>query len=215
VEVEARIVHAQRDIERAQYETLERLAIAAEARDYDTAEHTYRVGHLAAAIASEMGLSQEMAERIRFAARLHDIGKLGVPDHIMLKPGPLTDAEFEIVKTHTTVGARILADGRSELMRMAEAVAQSHHECWTGGGYPLGISGEQIPLAGRITTVADVFDALTHARPYKTAWPTERAIDEIRFQSGKKFQPEVVSAFLRVVTKQPDFLQNLARLKVA
>lgn len=215
VELEARIVHAQRDMEQAQYETLERLAIAAEARDHDTAEHTYRVGHMAAAIAAEMNLPQDMVERIRFAARLHDIGKIGIPDHIMLKAGPLSDSEFEVVKTHTTIGARILADGRSDLMRMAEAVAQSHHECWGGGGYPQGLVGEAIPLAGRITTVADVFDALTHSRPYKTAWETQRAIDEIRFLSGKKFQPEVVDAFLRVVTKHPDFLTSLALLRVA
>jgi putative nucleotidyltransferase with HDIG domain len=215
VELEARMVSAQKEMEQAQYETMERLAIAAEARDQETAEHTYRVGHMAAAIAAELGLPAERVEHIRFAARLHDIGKIGIPDHIMLKPGPLSDSEFEIVKTHTLVGARILADGRTELMRVAESVAASHHESWSGGGYPYGLVGEAIPLAGRITAVADVFDALTHARPYKDPWDVVRALDEIRFLSGKKFQPDVVSAFLRVVQRQPDFIDRLMRLRLA
>jgi HD-GYP domain-containing protein (c-di-GMP phosphodiesterase class II) len=215
VELEARIVTASKDIEQAQYETLERLAIAAEARDAETAEHTYRVGHVSAAIAAQMGLPSDLVEQIRFAARLHDIGKIGIPDHIMLKPGALSDTEYEIIKTHTIVGARILSGGRTDIMRMAESVAASHHEAWSGGGYPYGLIGEQIPLAGRITTVADVFDALTHARPYKAAWQIPKALDEIRFLSGKKFQPEVVEAFLRVVSRQSDFIEQVMALRVA
>ncbi len=128
-------------------------------------------------------------------APLHDIGKIGIPDAILLKPGKLTAEEFDVMKTHTTIGAEILRDGSNTIVKMAETVALTHHEKWDGSGYPLGLKGELIPLCSRIVAIADVFDALTHERPYKEAWPVEKAVDEIRRLSGTHFDPMVVSAF--------------------
>ena len=139
------------------------------------------------------------AELIGQAALLHDVGKIGIPDRLLLKPGRLTPDEFEEMKAHTTIGARIVSGSRSRLVRLVEEVAQSHHARWDGSGYPGELAGPEIPLAGRIVAVADVYDALTHERPYKPAWPHERAIEEIRAQSGRQFDPEVVQAFLGAV----------------
>jgi putative two-component system response regulator len=138
---------------------------------------------------------------IRRAAPLHDVGKIGIPDAILLKLGKLTAAEFELVKTHTSIGARILSGSRFALLRLAEEIAFNHHERWDGSGYA-GLAGNQIPLAGRIVGVADVFDALTQKRPYKPAWPVEEAIAEIERQRGLQFDPSIVEAFLRVVQQQ-------------
>jgi putative two-component system response regulator len=187
-----------RALEEAQVEILERLALAAEYRDDDTGQHTQRVGHLAALLARELGLSRAQVELIRRAAPLHDVGKIGVPDHILLKPGKLTPEEYAQMKLHTTIGAEILSGGRSELIRTAQQIALTHHERWDGSGYPARLAGDAIPLAGRIVSVADVFDALTHARPYKLAWPVEQAVAEIRRQSGSQFDPVIAAGFLRV-----------------
>ena len=138
---------------------------------------------------------------IRRAAPLHDVGKIGIPDSILLKLGPLTAAEFELVKTHTTIGAKILSGSRFALLRLAEEIAFSHHERWDGTGYA-GLAGHQVPLAGRIVAVADVFDALTQKRPYKAAWPLEDAVAEIDRQRGRQFDPDVVEAFLRIIAQQ-------------
>ena len=134
-------------------------------------------------------------ELIRRAAPLHDIGKIGISDLILLKPGKLTDREFELVKTHTTIGAEILAGSQSPLLRLAQEIALTHHERWDGRGYPRGLAGDSTPLAGRIAAVADVFDALTHERPYKEAWPLETAVREILIQADRQFDPDVVEAF--------------------
>ena len=138
---------------------------------------------------------------IRRAAPLHDVGKIGIPDSILLKLGKLTAAEFELVKTHTAIGARILSGSRFALLRLAEEIAFSHHERWDGSGYA-GLAGDPIPLAGRIVAVADVFDALTQKRPYKPAWPVDEAIAEIERQRGRQFDPSIVDAFLRVIEQQ-------------
>ena len=184
-------------LEDAYLETFERLALAAEYRDDATGQHTLRVGRMARLMGRELGLSGPEAEVLGRAAALHDIGKIGIPDHILLAPRGLTDEEFEVVKTHTWVGAKILSGSRSPLLQTAERVAWSHHERWDGTGYA-GFAGEDIPLVGRITAVADVFDALTNERPYKDPWPVERAIGEVRRQSGSHFDPQVVEAFLSV-----------------
>ena len=189
------------ELEQTQLEVLERLAILAEFRDTETGEHTVRVGDTCAALAREMELDGEWTDRLRLAARLHDIGKVAIPDSILLKPGPLDDAEFEVMKTHTTVGARILSGSSSPLLRLAEEVALNHHERWDGAGYPNGLVGEDIPMSGRLCAVADVFDALTHDRPYKKAWTTADAVDFIRSESGTRFDPRVVDAFVRVVAR--------------
>src|SRR6266498_4302888 len=185
-------------LEETQVEILERLALAAEYRDDETGEHIKRVGRIAAGIAQVLDWSEEQVELIRRAAPLHDVGKIAISDTILLKPGKLTPEEFERMKMHTTLGAKMLSGGRFPLLQLAEQVALTHHESWDGTGY-IGLQGEAIPVAGRIVTVADVFDALTSVRPYKNAWSTSDAIEEIKRQSGKQFDPGVVEAFLKVI----------------
>lgn len=184
------------ELEGARFEMLQRLALAAEYRDDDTYEHTERVGRTAAKIASQLGLGPDQIKVLRKAAPLHDVGKLAIPDSIMLKPGRLSEQEYEIMQTHAELGARLLSGSNSPVLQMGEVIALNHHERWDGAGYPAGLAGENIPLAGRVVAVADVFDALTHARPYKSAWPLERAIAEIQRGAGSQFDPHVVNAFL-------------------
>lgn len=183
-------------------EMLARLAAAAEFRDDDTGQHTRRVGDLSVLIAERLGVPDQQVELIQLAAPLHDIGKIAIPDAVLSKPGKLTEAEFEQMKTHTTVGAQMLAESAFALLEMAEVIALTHHEKWDGSGYPAGLAGETIPIAGRIVAVADVFDALTHARPYKPAWSPDRAIEEIASQAGRHFDPGVLEAFLSL-TREP------------
>jgi cyclic di-GMP phosphodiesterase len=185
-------------LEEAQLETLDRLARAAEYRDDNTGKHTQRVGVTAALVAERLGLSEARVELMRRAAPLHDVGKIGIVDQVLLKPGRLTVEEFEVVKTHAVIGAKILSGSRFEVLRYAEELARSHHERWDGRGYPDGLVSDDIPLSGRIVSIVDVFDALTHDRPYKRAWNPEDALQEIRSQSGKQFDPDVVAAFLDV-----------------
>ena len=186
------------ELEAAKLEILERLARAADFRDESSYGHTTRVGELAARIAAQMGLSAAEIDQIRIAARLHDIGKIGVSDSILMKPGRLAPAEFLAQEKHTVIGANILSGSRFPVLRLAEEIALTHHECWDGTGYPRGLREEEIPLCGRIVAVADVFDALTHTRVYKSAWRLADAVDEIRHQRGRKFDPAVVDAFLAI-----------------
>jgi putative two-component system response regulator len=186
------------DLEIARRETLERLALAAEYRDEDTADHTRRVGRTAALLARGLDLAPETVEHLRYAAPLHDVGKIGLPEQVWLKPGALSDREREVLQQHTVIGARILGGSRSPVLRLAEQIAETHHERWDGDGYPHGLAGDAIPLAGRITAVADVFDVLAHPRPHKRAWPLEQAVEEIRSQAGRQFDPQVVRAFDRL-----------------
>jgi putative two-component system response regulator len=187
------------ELEQARNEVIERLAVAAEYRDDATGEHIQRVGKMATAVASALGLPESDVELISRTAPLHDVGKIGVPDGILLKPGRLTAEEFERVKVHTSIGAQILAGEQFPLLRMAQRIALTHHERWDGTGYPKGLAGEAIPLEGRIVAVSDVFDALLHERPYKRAWPFEEAVAEIEAQRGRQFDPDVVDGFLTVV----------------
>lgn len=196
--LEAKVRERTRELVEAQIEIIERLAVAAEFRDDNTGQHTQRVGQMSALVAKQLALPDAQVSLIRRAAELHDVGKIGVPDTILMKMGKLTPEEFEIVKTHTVIGARILSGGRFPLLRLAEEIAFSHHERWDGGGYA-SMRGVDVPLAGRIVTVADVFDALTQQRPYKPAWPVADAIAEIDRQRGRQFDPDVVDAFMRVV----------------
>ncbi|NJK45774.1 MAG: tetratricopeptide repeat protein, partial [Pleurocapsa sp. SU_196_0] len=187
------------DLEETRLEVVMRLAVAAEYRDDNTGKHTQRVGLLSALIAQQLGMPPEEVDLLRLAARLHDVGKIGISDLILLKEGKLTSEEFQRIKDHTTIGAQILSGGKTPLLQMAEVVARTHHERWEGGGYPLGLSGEDIALVGRIVTVADVYDALMAHRPYKQPWTEEAARAEIIKQSGRQFDPRVVEAFLVVV----------------
>ena len=193
--LERRVAERTHELEQARLEILKRLALAAEYRDDATYEHTERVARTAAALAERLGEPGKNVELMRLAAPLHDIGKLGVSDAILLKRGKLSDPEIEAMRTHTTVGAAILAGSTSDVLQLAEQIALSHHEWWDGSGYPKGLSEDQIPRCGRIVALADVFDALTHARPYKEAWPVERAVEEVRRLRERQFDPDVVDAF--------------------
>jgi putative two-component system response regulator len=186
-----------RELDDARAETLRQLAIAAEYRDDETYQHTERVGHVASRLALGLGLPAGQVTLLRHAAPLHDVGKLAIPDCILLKPGRLTPEEFEVMKTHAAIGQRLLSGSSSPVLQMAAVIAGGHHERWDGSGYPAGLAGEGIPLVGRIVAVADVYDALTHDRPYKSLWPTEQAIGEIRRAAGSQFDPGVVDAFLQ------------------
>src|SRR3954463_86619 len=199
--LEARVQERTQELEAAQIEIIERLARAAEFRDDNTGQHTERVGQMAALLAGQIGLSDTQVSLIRRAAPLHDVGKIGIPDSVLLKLGKLTAEEFELVKTHTSIGARILSGSRFTILRLAEEIAFNHHERWDGHGYN-GISGSEIPLGGRIVAIADVFDALTQQRPYKPAWPVSDAIAEIDRQRGRQFDPALVDAFLRVIEQR-------------
>ena len=201
--LEQKVYERTAELEETQIEILERLALAAEYRDDDTGEHTKRVGQMSARIARALGLPEAEAELIRRAAPLHDVGKIAIPDSILLKPGKLTPEEFEKMKDHIRLGAKMLSGGQFPLLQRAEEIALTHHERWDGTGY-LGLQAEAIPIAGRIVTVADVFDALISARPYKGAWPPVEAIQEVQRQSGHQFDPRVVEAFLQVVYASPE-----------
>jgi PAS domain S-box-containing protein len=179
----------------ARWETLRCLALAAEYRDDQTFEHTQRVGRTAGLLAERLGLDQERCLLVRHAAPLHDVGKVGIPDSILLKPGRLSPSEWETVRGHAAAGARILSGSSSQLLQLAEEIAASHHEWWDGNGYPFGLAGEEIPLSGRIVAVADVFDALTHDRPYKQAWSVADSVHELHRLIGVQFDPTVVAAF--------------------
>jgi HD-GYP domain-containing protein (c-di-GMP phosphodiesterase class II) len=197
--LEQKVKERTQELEEARVEVVMRLALAAEYRDDSTGKHTFRVGHMSALIARELGWADDQIELIRLAARLHDVGKIGISDLIMLKPSKLSPDEFERIKTHTIIGAQMLSGGRSPLLLMAEEIAHSHHERWDGSGYPFGTSGEAIPFSGRIVAVADVFDALISERPYKSAWIAEDAYTEIIRQANAQFDPRVVQAFQKVL----------------
>ncbi len=201
-ELEGLVAGRTTELEQFQLEALERLAILGEFRDTDTGEHTVRVGDMCAEIAHLLGQDPVWSERLRLAARLHDIGKVAIPDSILLKPGPLTPAEFEVMKTHTTLGARILSGSNSPLVRLAEEVALNHHERWDGTGYPNAIGGTEVPMSGRICAVADVFDALTSERVYKKAWSVPDAVRYIARAAGTQFDPQVVEAFVRIAEER-------------
>ena len=193
--IAAQAVSRRRELEAAQVDGLRRLALAAEYRDDNTHEHTERVGHMAAQLARGVGLGDRMVWLVREAAPLHDLGKIAIPDSILLKPGKLSDGEYEVVKTHALLGARVLAGAESELLEVADKIVRHHHERWDGGGYPDGLAGDEIPAVARITAVADVFDVLVHERPYKDSWTVEAAAEEIRKGAGTQFDPAVVEAF--------------------
>jgi len=187
---------ANQELQESYLDTIHRLALAAEYKDEDTGDHIVRMSRYCAFIAKKHGLSPMEVHRILYASPMHDIGKIGVPDNILVKPGKLTDEEFETMKTHTTIGAKILAHSKSEILKVAEQIALYHHEKWNGTGYPHGLSGDTIPLTARIVALADAFDALTSKRPYKDPYPFEVACDIIKKERGQHFDPAVVDVFL-------------------
>ncbi|MGA3239834.1 MAG: HD domain-containing phosphohydrolase [Bryobacteraceae bacterium] len=182
-------------LDQAQIEVIDCLEKMAGYRDDETAQHAQRVGLLAASIGRAMGFSEERVQLIRAAATLHDIGKIAIPDRILLKPGKLTQEEFDRIRKHTAIGAEILTMSHFSILKLAQEIAFYHHERWDGCGYN-STKGEDIPVAARIVTLADTFDVLTHDRPYRRAWPANRAVAEIHRERGRQFDPRVVDAFL-------------------
>ncbi len=229
--LEREVAKRTRELEHTRQEVVHCLARAAECRDNETGQHVIRVGRYAGLVAREMGLDEPLCELIELAAPLHDVGKIGVPDGVLLKPGKLTPEEFDIMQTHTTIGKGvftnlteaeaclyhdhpqvghdIIGEAKFDLLRMAGRIALTHHEKWDGTGYPLGLAGEDIPLEGRITAVADVFDALSSKRPYKPAFPREKCFGIMRDGRGTHFDPRVLDAFFScaddIIQVQIDF----------
>ena len=204
-----------KDLQEAYLDTIHRLVLAAEYRDEDTGEHIIRISHYSALIAKKLGLPSNEVKNILYAAPMHDVGKIGIPDSILMKPGKLTDEEFHFMKTHTTIGAKILEDSRAEILQLAKKIAISHHEKWNGKGYPRGLSGIDIPIVGRIVGLADVFDALTSRRPYKEPYPVDLVCDIIKKEGGHHFEPELsdlllenIDEFLNI-KEEVDFSQNV------
>lgn len=183
------------ELRRTRLQVIQRLGRASEYKDNETGTHILRMSHFSKVIGLAYGLSEKAADDLLHASPMHDIGKIGIPDRIMLKPGKLTVEEFAIMKKHPEIGAHILGDSDSDLIELAKIVSLTHHEKWDGSGYPKGLKGEDIPLQGRIVALADVFDALTSKRPYKEAWPVETAVEHIEQQSGIHFDPVLVSIF--------------------
>jgi putative two-component system response regulator len=195
-ELESRVAERTEELEAAQVEILERLAGAAEFRDDETGQHTHRVGRSSGRLAEAIGLGEHEVALVRRAAPLHDVGKIGIPDAVLLKPASLTQEEMAVMRTHTTIGAAMLSGGKSEMMRAAEQIALSHHERWDGSGYPHGLLGASIPLRARIVAIADVFDALTSVRPYRGAWAVEAVLEQLSRFRGSLYDPQLVDAFL-------------------
>jgi len=186
---------AQRQTQEAHLDTIRRLVLAAEHKDRATAAHIERIGHLCELLATRLELPSRDVELIRLGSQMHDVGKLGIPDHILLKRGALDETEWQIMKQHAAMGARILQHSPSAILQIGEVIALSHHERWDGGGYPNGLCGEAIPLEGRICAVADVFDALTTDRPYRRALPVDAAYGMMRAEQGRHFDPHIVQLF--------------------
>lgn len=209
MELEQQVSLRTKELSDSRLEIIHQLGRAAEYRDNDTGMHVIRMANFARKIAEYMGADNTWIETLYWAAPLHDVGKIGIPDGILLKPGKLNNEEWEIMKTHSEIGAQIIGANHghdNQLFSMAHAIALNHHEYWDGSGYPSGISGDQIPLAARIVACADVFDALTSERPYKKPWPIDEAIQHINNLSGKQFDPEIVEIFNAVVGEFPSII---------
>jgi putative two-component system response regulator len=200
--------NALNELHMAHNETIQRLARAADYRDNETGMHILRMGHYSRILGKALGMSDEESVALQNASVVHDIGKIGIPDHILLKPGRLDKEEFDIMKTHSAIGAELLSGIDSDLCRLAEIIALTHHEKWNGKGYPKGLSGTDIPVEGRIAAVADVFDALTSERPYKSAWSVEDAINLLIEEKGQHFDAEIVDLFLENI---PEILKIKSR----
>lgn len=196
ITLEKKVRERTRELEEAQIEILERLELAAEYRDKKTGNHIRRISEFCRILGKAAGLSPQEYNTLALASTMHDVGKIGISDMILLKPGTLTDEEREIMKTHTNIGAKLLAGSGHLLLREAEIIALTHHENWDGTGYPSGLEGEKIPLFGRIVRICDVFDALISDRPYKEPWPVTKALEQIRSGINTLFDPELAKLFV-------------------
>jgi putative two-component system response regulator len=202
--LEDRVLERTRELDETRTEIIRRLGRAAEYRDNETGLHIIRMSKFSHLLALQAGLGESFAERVLQAAPMHDIGKIGIPDSILLKPGKLDADEWARMQQHAVIGAELLGGHSSELMQMASRIAMTHHEKYDGSGYPQGLAGEEIPIEGRIVAIADVFDALTSERPYKKAWPVEEAFAEIEANRGRHFDPQLTDLFLGL---RPQVLQ--------
>ncbi|MEZ9199699.1 HD domain-containing phosphohydrolase [Shewanella sp. 10N.286.54.B9] len=191
-----------------QLKVIQKLGRAAEYKDNETGMHVIRMSHYTHILAKAAGMCEADADMLMAASPMHDIGKIGISDAILRKPGKLTDDEFEEMKKHAEIGAEIIGDNESDLLKMAKIVAISHHEKWNGTGYPYGLKGEDIPRIGRIVAIADVFDALTCERPYKRAWSVEEAISHLQQQAGEHFDPQLVPLFLEHMDEITEIMQS-------
>lgn len=206
--LEEKVKERTKALREAQFDVMRRLALAAEFRDNKTGTHIERMGNYCAKFAQALGLNNEECENILHASPLHDVGKIGIPDRILLKPGTFTPEEFEIMKTHTTIGAQLLSGSNSPVMKLAEIIALTHQEKWDGNGYPRGLKADEIPLPGQICSVCDVFDALTTARPYKKAWSTDAAVAEMQRSRGTHFQPRLIDRFVEILPEIEKIKKN-------
>ncbi|HEX6164415.1 MAG TPA: HD domain-containing phosphohydrolase [Vicinamibacterales bacterium] len=197
-----------KELESTRIEMIERLALAAEYRDEETSDHNQRVGLLSSRLAEAIGWTSEDAGLLRRAAALHDIGKIGIPDALLRKPGALTEGEVRVMRTHTSIGARILGGSQVPLLQLAETVAMSHHERWDGTGYPRALQGNAIPVAGRIVAVADAFDAITSSRPYRPARPASVALEVLREQYDRDFEGRLIDALERIVLSDRSYEED-------
>jgi putative two-component system response regulator len=197
--LENAVIKRTQELVDSRLEIIQRLGVAAEYKDNETGNHVLRMSKFSQLLAKAAGLSDELADIILHTAPMHDIGKIGIPDRVLLKPGKLDSEEWEIMQSHVTIGGEILSGSDSELMVTARNIALSHHEKWDGSGYPNGTSGEDIPIEGRICAICDVFDALTSERPYKEAWPIEKAMNLIREESGRHFDPTLTILFENIL----------------
>lgn len=195
-ELSEKIEHRTKELSQTSIEALARLIRAAEFRDNETGGHIKRIGLLAKTLAEKLNLNESIDQALRYAAPMHDIGKIGVPDEILFKPASLNDQEWETMKRHTTFGAEILGNSERPYLKISHNIARHHHENWNGNGYPDGLEKREIPIEARITAVCDVFDAVLSERPYKEPWSTERALELLREERGKKFDPDIVECFL-------------------
>lgn len=209
-DLEQQVRNRTRELDESRLQIIQRLGRAAEYKDNETGMHVLRMSQMSRLLALKAGLSDEEAELMLNAAPMHDVGKIGIPDNILLKPGKLDANEWKIMMSHTAIGAEIIGEHESPLLQMAKTVAETHHEKWNGKGYPLGLAGEDIPLVGRIVALADVFDALTSKRPYKEAWSVEKAADLIKSETGEHFDPELVPLFIQLLPEAEKIRQQFS-----
>jgi putative two-component system response regulator len=210
--LEEKVKERTKELVETKIEILERLGLAAEHRDLETGQHIKRMSEYCRLLGKSIGLPAVEYNNIALASTMHDLGKIGIPDSILSKPGKLTEKEMATMKTHPEIGAKILSGSKSKLLKVAETICLSHHERWNGTGYPRGLKKEKIPLVGRIACICDVFDALISQRPYKTAWPIEKALDEIRSGSGSFFDPQLVTLFMEMETDLRGIVRALGSL---
>lgn len=196
------------ELQETQLEIIQRLGRAAEYKDNETGLHVIRMSHYSRLLALAAGFSEQAADQLFHAAPMHDVGKIGIPDHIMLKPGKLDDAEWQIMRRHPQIGAEIIGEHDSSLLKSARIISMTHHEKWDGSGYPNQLRGEEIPLIGRIVSVVDVFDALTSDRPYKKAWSVEEAVNLLQRESGRHFDPELTGLFMKEMSGVIEIMQR-------